>query len=205
MEDPEHTRTDMPDGQGHSPAEHDVPSPAEEVVQRALPDDLPTSLDDRRPAPTLPVEAEIYDGWQGQSQFITTPIPAKPLSFNLGLDDNVRDDEQEISEGLFKHIGSEHSTAEDSDSRIMQMLAVQAQHRESQAAGIAASDEAILDDSTLSDSDRRSILQKSLHMAASNGDAARTEKLVSGKFRQFVDPDVPDEDGTAPLIYASCF
>lgn len=34
--------------------------------KRALPDDLPRSLDDRRHVPTeLVPETEMYDGWQG--------------------------------------------------------------------------------------------------------------------------------------------
>lgn len=32
---------------------------------RALPDDLPTSLDDRRTIPGFASETEMYDGWQG--------------------------------------------------------------------------------------------------------------------------------------------
>lgn len=32
---------------------------------RTLPDDLPTSLDDRRSVPVFPSETEMYDGWQG--------------------------------------------------------------------------------------------------------------------------------------------
>ena len=32
---------------------------------RVLPDDLPTSLDDRRSVPTFSSETEMYDAWQG--------------------------------------------------------------------------------------------------------------------------------------------
>lgn len=32
-----------------------------------LPDDLPTSLDDRRPFPSYGGETEMYDAWQGNS------------------------------------------------------------------------------------------------------------------------------------------
>jgi hypothetical protein len=32
---------------------------------RALPDDLPKSLDDRRSGPIYVGETEMYDGWQG--------------------------------------------------------------------------------------------------------------------------------------------
>ncbi|KAI5287118.1 hypothetical protein KEM54_006226, partial [Ascosphaera aggregata] len=180
----------------------------EDIPARKLPDDLPTSLDDRKPAPAFPAEAEIYDGWQGQSQFITTPVPARPLSFNLGLDDPIHDDEAEISESVLsqnRRFGSDNDGTVDSDTRIVQMLAVQAQHREAENAGISVNDETIADDPNLSMEDKRAILQKSLNMAASNGDAKRARKLLTGKLRAYVDPDMPDEEGTAPIIYASCF
>jgi hypothetical protein len=34
---------------------------------RQLPDDLPTSLDDRRHTPHMGPETEMYDAWQGRS------------------------------------------------------------------------------------------------------------------------------------------
>lgn len=34
---------------------------------RELPDDLPTSLNDRRSIPTFTAETEMYDAWQGMS------------------------------------------------------------------------------------------------------------------------------------------
>lgn len=33
---------------------------------RVLPDDLPTSLDDRRHVPIMGEETEMYDAWQGE-------------------------------------------------------------------------------------------------------------------------------------------
>lgn len=36
-----------------------------EKKPRELPDDLPTSLDDRRSVPTFSSETEMYDAWQG--------------------------------------------------------------------------------------------------------------------------------------------
>jgi hypothetical protein len=42
-------------------------------------------------------------------------------------------------------------------------------------------------------------------MAASNGDVDRVHKLVGGKAKDYVDVNMPDEEGTVPLIYASCF
>lgn len=135
-------------------------------------------------------------------------MPARPLTFNLGLDDPVHDNEAEISESILHqshHFSPDNDGTEDSDTRIVQMLAVQAQHREAETAGIAADDDAIADDPNLSEQDKRTILQKSLNMAASNGDAERARKLITGRLRAYVDPDLPDEEGTAPIIYASCF
>lgn len=39
---------------------------------RKLPDDLPTSLDDRRSVPSYGVETEMYDAWQGKSTLFQT-------------------------------------------------------------------------------------------------------------------------------------
>lgn len=90
----------------------------------------------------------------------------------------------------------------DSDTRLMEMLAAQAAHRD----GNAAQDEdAVASDDKLSESEKKETLQKHLNMAASNGDVDRIERILSGKAKQFVDIDAPDEEGTAPLIYASCF
>jgi hypothetical protein len=84
----------------------------------------------------------------------------------------------------------------------MEMLAAQAAHRD----GSASEDEdAVASDDKLSDETKREVLQKALNMAASNGDVERIERILNGKAKQFVDIDAPDEEGTAPLIYASCF
>ena len=91
---------------------------------------------------------------------------------------------------------------EDSDARLMEMLAAQAAHRD----GSASEDEdAVASNEKLSDSDKRDTLQKALNMAASNGDVERIERILRGKAKVFVDINAPDEEGTAPLIYASCF
>ncbi|KAI9046597.1 hypothetical protein LZ554_009341 [Drepanopeziza brunnea f. sp. 'monogermtubi'] len=159
---------------------------------RTLPDDLPKSLDDRKNISShFTPETEMYDAWQGQSQFLTTPALAKPLQFNsLSLDDHGFDDSLTT-----KQIG-------DSDTRLMEMLAAQAAHRD----GSASQDEdAIASDDKLSESEKKDSLQKLLNMAASNGDVDRIERILSGKAKDFVDIDAPDEEGTAPLIYASCF
>ncbi|KAK6086890.1 dil and ankyrin domain containing protein [Seiridium cupressi] len=158
---------------------------------RDLPADLPKSLDDRRHINTeLVRETEFYDGWQGQSQFLTSPMLAKPLKFNqLTLDDPNY--EQDITKGIA-----------DSDTRLMEMLAAQAQHQSSE--GLVDVD-AIAGDEKLSDDEKKKILQKSLAMAASNGDIDQVKAIVGGKAKSLVDGNALDEDGTPPLVYASCF
>ncbi|KAI1610507.1 allantoicase [Exophiala viscosa] len=158
---------------------------------RKLPTDLPTSLDDRRPLAHYGGETEMYDGWQGSSQYITAPTAAKPLDFDLHLDTPAYDDAE-----TFARI-------QDSDSRLMEMVAAQAQHREDGSPG--QDEDAIAMDDKLSAAEKKEILQKSLNMAASNGDVARIRKLVGSKAKEFVDVNQPDEEGTVPLIYASCF
>ncbi|KAL7623938.1 hypothetical protein AAE478_005495 [Parahypoxylon ruwenzoriense] len=158
---------------------------------RPLPADLPKSLDDRRIVSTeLVPETEMYDGWQGQSQFLTSPMLAKPLQFsNLTLDDPNYD------EDLTKAMP-------DSDTRLMQMLAAQAQH----LGGESFDDvDAIATDKKLSDEEKMRMLQKALIMSASNGDIEHVQKILGGKARTFVDINAPDEDGTPALVYASCF
>ncbi|KAI1366070.1 hypothetical protein F5Y08DRAFT_327562 [Xylaria arbuscula] len=156
-----------------------------------LPADLPKSLDDRRAVPTEFVpETEMYDGWQGQSQFLTSPIPAKPLQFNnLTLDDP--DYDRHLTQGI-----------PDSDTRLMEMLQAQAQHHGGQTFEDV---DAVAEDDKLSDDEKKTMLQKALNMAASNGDVTQISRILDGKAKAFVDVDAPDEDGTPPLIYASCF
>ncbi|CAI7665695.1 unnamed protein product [Penicillium bialowiezense] len=196
-----------PDYSDHSPASF-------HEAKQELPDDLPKSLDDRRSFPGFQQETEMYDAWQGeselflnpsglivaseigQSQFLTTPVAAKPLSFSLALDDHSHDSEHELR----SHYGRD---MEDSDARLMEMLAAQAAHREVDSLG--ADEETIAADEKLTDDEKRDILQKSLNMAASNGDVDRVRKLVQGQARTYVDVNKPDEEGTVPLIYASCF
>ena len=187
--------------------EDDIGTQQHEVKPRprTLPDDLPKSLDDRKNVPAhLPQETEMYDAWQGkswscdeegeadglgiigQSQFLTTPVLAKPLQFsNLSLDD-----------------GNDDVMKGDSDARLMEMLAAQAAHRD----GSASEDEdAVAGDDKLSEGEKRDVLQKALNMAASNGDVERIRRILGGKAKGFVDVNAPDEEGTSPLIYASCF
>lgn len=127
----------------------------------------------------------------GQSQFLTSPIPPPPLAFNLSLDDD-RDHDDNATQRL-----------EDNDARLMEMLAAQAAHREDGSA--AGDEEAIAADKKLSDTEKKAMLQKSLHNAASNGDVDQVGRVLQRPARKFVDINGPDEEGTAPIIYASCF
>ncbi|KAJ8132687.1 hypothetical protein O1611_g934 [Lasiodiplodia mahajangana] len=158
---------------------------------RALPADLPKSLDDRKAVPTEFVpETEMYDGWQGQSQFLTTPIPSRPLQFNnLTLEDP--DYDRHLTQGIA-----------DSDTRLMEMLQAQAQHHGGQTFDDV---DAVAEDAKLSEEEKRTMLQKALNMASSNGDISQVSKILGGKAKAFVDVNAPDDDGTPPLIYASCF
>ena len=85
----------------------------------------------------------------------------------------------------------------------MEMLAAQAHHRED---GNSVEDEdTIATDQKIPLDEKKAALQKSLNMAASNGDVKRVRRLVSGPPKDFVDVNAPDDEGTVPLIYASCF
>ncbi|KAB2575559.1 Dil and ankyrin domain containing protein [Lasiodiplodia theobromae] len=154
---------------------------------RQLPDDLPRSLDDRRSTPQLASETEIYDAWQGQSQFISTPLPSKPLNFDLSLD-GPTDPNPSIA---------------DSDSRLNEML--EQQSRLKHDSMNEGQEDSIIKDNSLSDQEKRDILQNSLNLAASNGDTLTIERFVSGNAKPFIDVNAPDADGTPPLIYAACF
>lgn len=159
-----------------------------------LPSDLPKSLDDRHePLAHLVSETEYYDGWQGQSQFLTSPMLAKPLDFGqLSLHDPNYD--QDLSKTA--------AAAADSDSRLMEMLAAQAAHS---SGGMLEDEAAVASSTQLSEDEKRATLQRALHMAASNGNVELVHRLLQGPARPYVDVNAPDEDGTPPLIYASCF
>ncbi|KAF2012349.1 hypothetical protein BU24DRAFT_353607 [Aaosphaeria arxii CBS 175.79] len=161
----------------------------EPIKPRQLPSDLPTSLDDRRAPPTIGEETEIYDAWQGQSQFLTTPMPARPLSFNLSLDDPSFGGDEDIQQ------------LEDSDSRLVQMLAHQARLKNDNSGDEAK----VVADDKLSPDEKREALQGLLTLAASNGELERVQRLLNGKAREYIDINAVDAEGTPPLVYASCF
>ena len=85
----------------------------------------------------------------------------------------------------------------------MAMLAAQAAHREDSST--TEDENAIIEDKKLSLEEKKSLLQKTLHMAASNGNVDQVKRILGGKARPYIDINAPDEDGTPPLIYASCF
>jgi hypothetical protein len=117
-------------------------------------------------------------------------VVAKPLNFgDLSVEDN--DYVDDTRQGPISN-----------EARLMEMIAAQAAH----SSGPGFDDEdTIVADEKLSDDEKRDMLQKSLAMAASNGDDDRVDRILSGKARDFVDVNAPDEDGTPALIYASCF
>lgn len=82
------------------------------------------------------------------------------------------------------------------------MIAAQAAHRED---GVHGDETGTAVDERLSDAERKQFLQRALNMAASNGDKHRLDTLLSGPAQALLDVNLPDEEGTAPLIYASCF
>ena len=189
----------------------DAPEEAPQPRTLELPSDLPKSLDDRQPIRHYGAETEMYDAWQGmgneslivysppgffanvqigQSQFLSSPLPSQPLAFNLSLEDN--EDEDASARAL-----------QENDTRLMQMLAAQTAHRTDGSA--PGNEEAIASDEKLSDPEKKHMLQKSFHNAASNGDVEQVIRLLHGPVRQHIDLNGPDEEGTAPIIYASCF
>lgn len=116
-------------------------------------------------------------------------MPAQPLAFNLSLDDN---EDEVIS-----------PRGDDNDSRLMEMLAAQAAHRETSSA--VADESSIVASKAMTESEKKAALQRSLHNAASNGDVEQVKRLLNGPASNYVDINGPDEEGTAPIIYASCF
>lgn len=84
----------------------------------------------------------------------------------------------------------------------MEMLQAQAQHHGGQTFDDV---DAVAEDDKLSEEEKKAMLQKALNMASSNGDIGQVSKILGGKAKTFVDVNAPDEDGTPPLIYASCF
>ncbi|KAF2720978.1 hypothetical protein K431DRAFT_285240 [Polychaeton citri CBS 116435] len=182
-------------------ASHDQQAGADEDLSfsrpetpRELPPDLPKSLDDRQHFSSYPQqETEYYDAWQGSSQFLTAPSIATPSSgtFNLALHEPDNDD------------AFDQASFGNDEARIAQMLAAQ-RAQDTEDTGEAAEAD-ILEDANMSQEQKAQALQDFLFMAASNGDAQRLRRLVTGQSGQLVRLDSTDAEGTPPLVYASCF
>src|ERR1700761_557731 len=103
---------------------------------------------------------------KGQSQFLTTPVPARPLNFNLSLDEPNYGEEDITMQRL-----------EDSDSKLVEMLASQARlNHDASTAG----EDAVVADKSLSDAEKRETLQGMFTMAASNGEVERVKGFLAG-------------------------
>ncbi|KHJ34714.1 putative dil domain-containing protein [Erysiphe necator] len=153
-----------------------------------LPDDLPKSLDDRKFTSSYTFETEIYDAWKGQSEILRPAVPARPLQYrSLSIDYGSKIP-------ILKPTVNNH--------RLTNMLAAQAAHRD---VFIDGDEDSIANNDNLSDAEKKKTLQKSLNMAASNGDIDRIQCILNGKAKEYVDINAPDEEGTTPIIYASCF
>ena len=126
--------------------------------------------------------------WSTGQSFLTTPMPARPLSFNLSLDDPSFGDE-------------DMQQLEDSDSRLVQMLAHQARLKNDNAGDEAK----VVADDKLSHEEKREALQGLFTLATSNGELERVKRLLEGKAREYINIDGVDAEGTPPLVYASCF
>ncbi|RPA81078.1 hypothetical protein BJ508DRAFT_414941 [Ascobolus immersus RN42] len=180
------------------------------IKRQILPPDLPRSLDDRRPTQHLPLEEEVYDAWQGQSQYITAPLPR--LNFHLNDSPTHGFDSLEDDLGISLSplpINSSLQTAAreaETEARLSSMLDQQAAIRKTldDVNSLDKSVEDVVKDGRLTEAEKRNICQKMLAMAASNGDTKEVRHVLEGA-GEWVDVNKPDEDGTSPLIYASCF
>jgi hypothetical protein len=64
---------------------------------------------------------------------------------------------------------------------------------------------AVVDDSHLQREEKKEQLQSLFSRAASNGDIRCVRSMLNGPARDYIDIDAEDEDGSTPLIHASCF
>lgn len=75
--------------------------------------------------------------------------------------------------------------------------------------GIAFGDDdevdSILRDPVASDVTRKERLQTLFSRAASSGDVTMVDHILNGPARGYIDLNMPDDTGTTPLIYATCF
>ena len=64
---------------------------------------------------------------------------------------------------------------------------------------------AVVDDSHLPKEEKEVQLRSLFSRAASNGDIRCVRSMLNGLAREYIDIDAEDEDGSTPLIHASCF
>lgn len=62
----------------------------------------------------------------------------------------------------------------------------------------------VVQDESLTEEQKKARLQTMFSHAASNGDHVKVGNMLKN-VRSYLDPDQQDEDGTTPLIYATCF
>ena len=115
------------------------------------------------------------------------------MDFNLALNDPEDDLEATRAQARKR----------DLNARLDKMLQAQAAYKEDPKT--SEDGEGVATSQNLTDQEKRAVLQKTLNLAASNGDVVRLSKILEGSPKPFVDVDKPDDDGTAPLIYACCF
>lgn len=128
------------------------------------------------------------DDFVGQSKILTPPTAAKPPNFNLAL--NEPDDD-----AFGPDFGND-------DTRVAEMFAAQALATDDES---DVEEEEILNHAEWSRDQKVKALQDMLFMAASNGEVARVQRLLRGSASEFIEIDGVDEQGTPPLVYASCF
>ncbi|KTW25662.1 hypothetical protein T552_03522 [Pneumocystis carinii B80] len=68
-----------------------------------------------------------------------------------------------------------------------------------------SADASIIAEETLTDEEKKGILQSAFIRAASHGDVERIESMLKGGSRKYIDIDGCDETGGTAIIFAACF
>ncbi|QSL65309.1 hypothetical protein MERGE_002619 [Pneumocystis wakefieldiae] len=68
-----------------------------------------------------------------------------------------------------------------------------------------SADASIITEETLTEEEKKGILQSSFIRAASHGDVERIESMLKGESRKYIDIDGCDETGGTAIIFAACF
>ncbi|KAK9468766.1 hypothetical protein V1512DRAFT_203144 [Lipomyces arxii] len=192
------------------PAQSPVPvptTPTEEEVERFEATNLTGNSDSRLRSGDGDIDREknllyTYDPWTSSA---TQSVPTSSVRSNLQLpfssqthtthtnetdnDDDDDDDDERVRE---------------STRRLQLMLSATPPMPSPDEAEISV--EMVLHDPGLSTDEKRDTLQHMLIAAASNGDTEQIRRLLDEQdSRSYVNVNIPDEDGTTALIYASCF